>query len=135
MNRAQFLASSVSLLALRKAPPMSADITYSDSRSTILDGTGAGSVTFNGPPSLTTRELSNVVVSCSSSVPRPTCRLYRSVVAPNRLMGSTFLGDGDTMVADPGDTLGSGEPLIIVWSGGLAGATCYANANGTDHRA
>lgn len=114
---------------------MPTDLPFSDSRSVTLDGTGSGSLSFNGPPSLTTRTLSTVVVSCSSSSPRPVVRVYRSVIAPNRLMGSTYLGDADTLVADPGDELQSGEPLIVTWTGGAPGALCYANVNGTDHRA
>ncbi len=114
---------------------MPTDMPYQDSHSITLDGNGDGSVTFNGPPSLTTRTLSNVVVSVDSATPRPTCRVYRSSTSPSRLMATTPLGNDDTLVADPGDELQTGEPLIIVWSGGAPGARAYANVNGTDHRA
>lgn len=141
MNRRRFLAG----LALapfttpptpnRKACNMPTRLPYSDSRSITLDGTGTGSVTFNGPPSLTVRELSTIVVNCATATPRPTVKVYRSVIASNRLMVSSPVGNDDTLVADPGDVLQSGEPLIIVWTGGAAGATCFANVNGTDIRA
>lgn len=114
---------------------MSTRLPYAASGSCVLDGTGAGIVSFNGPPSLTTRELSNIVVTCDTATPRPTAKVYRSIIAPNRLMGSTAIGNDDTMIADPGDVLQSGEPLLVVWSGGAPGGRCYANVNGTDLRA
>jgi hypothetical protein len=46
-------------------------------------------------------------------------------------MAYSRLGDNDTFIAD-GEVLESGEPLLIVWNGGLAGATVYANVNATD---
>ncbi len=108
---------------------------YSESLSTVLDGAGGATLTFNGPPPLTRRALSNIVVNCSSSVPRPNVTIYRSGIARHRRMAFSRLGDDDTFSSDPGDVLETGEPLIIVWAGGLAGARVTANVNGSDLRA
>lgn len=110
------------------------DLIYSDSGAVTLDASGFGTVILNGPASLTTRKLSTIVIACTSSTPRPTCSVYRSSIQPARLMVRTRLGDSDTLIAD-GETLSSGEPLYIVWTGGAPGATARANANGTDTRA
>lgn len=135
MNRRRFLAASPLLLLLPKGSTMPTTIPYQASLNVTLDASGNGTLTFNGPPSLTTRTLSNVVVYVDQGTPRPRAAVYRSVIAPNRLMGATPLGNDDTLVADPGDVLQSGEPLIVVFTGGAPGARATANVNGSDLRA
>ena len=110
------------------------DLDYSETGRVTLDGTGAGTVTFNGPASLTTRRLTSIVVSTSPATPRPTVVVYRSSIAPGRRIGATRLGDSDTLMND-GEVLKSGEPLILVVTGGAAGAVFTANTFGTDTRA
>jgi hypothetical protein len=105
---------------------------YQASGSVVLGAGGTGTVTFNGPASLTRRRLSSVVVSTASGA-RPTVVLYRSSISPNRRIGATRLGDADTLIAD-GEILESGEPLILSVTGGTAGAVFTANAFGTDLR-
>lgn len=132
MNRRQFLTATTLTLISRKVP-MPTELQYQQTASGVLDASGNGSLTFNGPPSQTVRKLSTVVVQ-SSSTARPQCSLYRSSLDPSRLMGRTRLGDSDTFIND-GETLSSGEPLIVAWTGGTPGATIRANVNGTDVRA
>lgn len=96
-----------------------------------LDAAGSATLVYNGAGPFTRRELSTVTVQCSSATPRPQCAVYRGSVAPHRQMALTRLGDGDTFISDM-DVLESGEPLLIVWTGGLAGATVWANLSCTD---
>ena len=93
---------------------------------------GTATVILNGCPSLFRRRLSTVAVQATGTA-RPSCALYRSSVAPFRLMANTRLGDGDTFVSD-NDVLESGEPLYLVWTGGTVGATVRANLYATDYR-
>lgn len=113
---------------------MTTDIDYQANAKVTLDGAGAGTLTFNGPGSLTTRSLSTVVISTLPATPRPKAVIYRSSIAPNRRMAASRAADSDTFIAD-GEVLQTGEPLIIVVTGGAAGAVVNANAFGTDHRA
>lgn len=113
---------------------MPTDLDYQANSSVVLNASGAGTITFNGPGSLTTRTLSTLVISTAPATPRPSAVVYRSSVAPNRRMAATRVADSDTFVAD-GEVLATGEPLIVVVTGGAVGAVCNVNAFGTDHRA
>ena len=106
---------------------------YQAAATAIVAADGTATITFNGPPSRTVRDLSSIVVTCSSSSPHPTAKLYRSSVSPNRLMATSRAADADTFLPDgQADQLKSGEPFIIVWSGATVGATVGANAYGVD---
>lgn len=113
-------------------PAMATELTYDESKSGVLTASGL-TLTFNGPPSHTTRRLSSVVLSSVSAV-RPTAIVYRSSIAPNRRIGASRAADSDTLIND-GEVLNTGEPLIVVFSGGTVGATVVANVFGTDTRA
>lgn len=135
ISRRSFLAASPALLLLsRKAPTMPSELDYQANASVVLDGSGAGSVTFNGPPSLTSRRLGSLVVSTTPATPRPSVIVYRGSIAPASRIGATRLGDSDTLTND-GEVLRSGEPLIVVVTGGAASAVFSANLYGTDLRA
>lgn len=133
MTRRSFVAS-IPALILMKGSPMPDQLDYSATVQANLDGAGGAQLTFNGPPSLTTRRLASIVVTTTPATPRPTVTVYRSSVAPGRRIGATRLGDSDTLQND-GEILSSGEPLILVVAGGAPGALFTANAFGTDLRA
>jgi hypothetical protein len=96
-----------------------------------LDAAGQLTLTVNGPPSLTRRELSTIVIQCAPATPRPQCAVYRGSIAPHRKMAMTRLGDDDTFISD-NDTLESGEALLIQWTGGPPGAVAVATVNCAD---
>lgn len=111
-----------------------ASLEYSATVRVTLDVTGAGTGTFNGPPSLTQRKLQSLDIQTTPAIPRPQAQVYRSTVAAGRRIGGTRVADSDTLQAD-GEILRSGEPLIVVISGGAAGAITTINLYGSDERA
>lgn len=133
MTRRSFVASIPALILTKGSRPVD-QLDYQATVQAILDAGGNATVTFNGPPSLTTRRLASLVVSTTPTTPRPSVTVYRSSVAPGRRIGATRLGDSDTLQND-GEILSSGEPLILVVAGGAPGALFTANAFGTDLRA
>lgn len=113
---------------------MPSDLVYEANQQVALNGSGAGTINFNGPGSLTTRKLSTIVVSTLPATPRPTIVVYRSSISAPHRLAATRIGDSDTFIAD-GEILATGEPLILSITGGAAGAVVSANAFGTDTRA
>jgi len=113
---------------------MSTDLVYEDTQAGVVGANGIATLTFNGPPSLTTRQLATIVVFCSSSTPRPTATVYRRSIQPGSRLAATPVGNDDVFVAD-GETIQSGEPFFVQWTGAQVGATVRANAYGTDTRA
>lgn len=127
------IAGGAIALPVRSAN-MSTDIVYEANIRITLNGSGAGTGTFNGPGSLTIRKLSTIVVSTLPASPRPTIVVYRSSISPPHRLAATRIGDSDTFIAD-GEVLATGEPLLLSITGGAAGAVVNANAFGTDVRA
>ena len=94
---------------------------------TTLDGSGNGTVVLR--PSGETWNVSALTVNVSTRVLESAARVYKNYVGDNYLVDSTISGStGDT--SDTVHDLRDGESLIIVWSGGDAGATANAVARG-----
>jgi hypothetical protein len=105
-----------------KPPPAPLAETYT----TVLDGSGNGSVQF-GPTRQRQKWLPplTVAVATSTSVKMPTAQLFLG----NQPQGGTYTGaqDADDL---PALTLYAGQILRVVWTGGDAGAIASATITG-----
>jgi hypothetical protein len=92
-------------------------------QSVVLDGTGAGTVTFQATGS--NIRLTNVTFFVGTSTKQAQVAIYKGQVAPgNRIFNSN---SGSTGASATGNVdLFDGETCFVVWTGGDAGATATA---------
>jgi hypothetical protein len=102
-----------------------------DSRTTVLDASGNGSVSF-GPDRPNTRwVIRRITVQVSSNTLEPECRVYHGSASPGNVISGTYTGSNNTDDA-LNETLYPGDRLVVAWTGGDVGATATAPFFGTE---
>lgn len=94
---------------------------------TVLDGSGNGTVTFQ--PNGSSARISNLFVKVSTSVLQATCTIYKGQVADGNAINYTNSGSTGAPAGGAID-LTDGETVYVVWRGGDAGATATATFTG-----
>lgn len=91
--------------------------------SIVLDGSGAGTVTFQ--PVGKNARITTLFVKASTAVLQANVSIYKGQVASTNIIGSTVSGSTGAPAFGNIDLL-DGETLFVVWTGGDAGATATA---------
>jgi len=93
---------------------------------TVLDATGTGTATIIADGG--DWRITVTTVSTSTHVLEPVASTYLNVVGDSGLLEGTFSGSADT--SDTTYTLGQGESINCVWTGGDAGALATLRIQG-----
>lgn len=93
----------------------------------VLDGTGAGTVTFQ--PNGSNARITNLFVKVTTATLQAVCTIYKGQVADGNIVSNTNSGSTGAPATGTID-LFDGETLFIVWRGGDVGATATATITG-----
>ena len=100
---------------------MSTTVQITPQATTVLNGSGNGSVSLGPTATSQVWTLSVIGVRCSTNVSESICQVYlNNVLVGTTTWGST--GDSDT---DISYQLSPGQVIEAQWTGGDAGATAY----------
>jgi len=94
---------------------------------TVLDSSGYGSATIS--PSGSDVNVTLTSVSTDTAVKEPVAKTYLNVVGSSGFLEGTYSGSSDS--SDTAFTIGQGESLTCVWTGGDAGANATIRITGT----
>jgi hypothetical protein len=89
----------------------------------VLDGTGAGTVSFQ--PNGNNARITTLFVKVATSVKQAVVTIYKGQVSDSNIVGNTNSGSTGAPAFGNID-LFDGETLYVVWTGGDAGATATA---------
>ena len=102
-----------------------------DSASTVLNGSGAGSVTYGPQVPGVIFEVATVATITTSTVNVPTFLAYQGPASQNNFLGGTYDGNNDS--SEVAVTLYNGQVLTGIWTGGDSGATATMSVFGTKY--
>lgn len=103
-----------------------------DSRTTTLDGSGNGIVSFGPGRPGTYWTIRTASVKVSSNTNESTASLYRGTVNPGSLISATYSGSQDTDSNINDNPLFPGEVYTCQWIGGDPGATAIISFTGIE---
>ena len=96
-----------------------------------LDGSGNGTVTLQ-PPGFQTWNVTVINVRTTQSVtttPIPQCTVYLGTKGDGQIVAQTYMGNRST--ATGSIIVQPSQPLLIEWTGGVAGSTATVSLYGT----
>jgi hypothetical protein len=96
---------------------------------TTLDGSGNGTVQFDGPRPGQTYTINQVSVFIPNSTKIPTFNYYHGAAVPQNFISGTVTGNQDTD-SIPNTVLHPGEFLTGVWVGGTPGSVASMVVSG-----
>ena len=104
---------------------------FRDHRPVVLDGDGAGSVTFGPQNARSILTVTRVSVAGPPMTTTPKARVYRGPASDSTFISGTRTGNFDTD-HEFNEELRAGEFLTVVWEGGDTGETVTATFAGTE---
>jgi hypothetical protein len=99
---------------------------FNRSASVVLDAAGDGELQIQ-PPGMDW-EIISTVVSTSTRVLEPECRLTKNGTDDGAMVDGTYAGSWD--VSDTVIPLQAGDVLYVAWTGGDVGATATVRVSG-----
>jgi hypothetical protein len=102
--------------------------------SVVLDGSGNGTISFSAQNARQRWEVTAIVVSTSqaaTATPVPVATVYVNGVSTGNSQGATSSGNQDTFSGTV--QVGPCDTLSVVFAGGIAGTTAFANVAGTKY--
>lgn len=108
---------------------------FGQSGQAVADAGGTARVFVFGPRRVGTLwRIGQVILrgTVATATTACTANVYRTAEIPGLLLGTSLLGNADTMTGLPGDELSPGDQLLVICSGLVPGSTYFVNMTGVE---